>query len=86
MKELRYRIQILIPIIHKIHVSSELWFYLSVLLTESVATRFFFKEIGFIADGWLQRVHNLSSVTTVPVTSYIEVIQNVDLYLFNGGE
>ena len=47
---------------------------------------FFFKEIGFIADGWLQRVHNLSSVTTVPVTSYIEVLQIVDLYLFNGGE
>ena len=47
---------------------------------------FFFKEIGFISDGWLQRVHNLSSVTTVPVTSYIEVLQNVDLYLFNGGE
>ena len=46
---------------------------------------FFFKEIGFIADGWLQRVQNLSSVTTVPVTSYIEVLQNVDLYLFNGG-
>ena len=43
------------------------------------------KEIGFIADGWLQRVHNLGSVTTVPVTSYIEVLQNVDLYLFNGG-
>jgi len=34
---------------------------------------FFFKEIGFISAGWLQRVHNLSSVTTVPVTSYIEV-------------
>ena len=46
---------------------------------------FFLKEIGFIADGWLQRVHNLSSVTTVPVTSYIEVLQNVVLYLFNGG-
>ena len=46
----------------------------------------FLKEIGFIADGWLQRVHNLSSVTTVPVTSYIEVLQIVDLYLFNGGE
>ena len=47
---------------------------------------FFKKEIGFISDGWLQRVHNLSSVTTVPVTRYIEVLQNVDLYLFNGGE
>ena len=34
---------------------------------------FFLKEVGFISDGWLQRVHNLSSVTTVPVTSYIEV-------------
>jgi len=33
---------------------------------------FFFKEIGFIADGWLQHVHNLGSVKTVPVTSYIE--------------
>ena len=46
---------------------------------------FFFKEIGFTADGWLQHVHNLSSVKTVPVTSYIEVLQNVDLYLFNVG-
>jgi len=46
--------------------------------------KFFFKEIGFIADDWLQRVHNLSSVTNVPVTSYLEVLQNVDLYLFNG--
>ena len=43
---------------------------------------FFFKEIGFIADGWLQRVHNLNSVKTVPVTSYIEVLQNVVFYLY----
>ena len=46
---------------------------------------FFLKEFGFISDGLLQRVHNLSSVTTVPVTSYNEVVQNVDLYLFNWG-
>jgi len=46
---------------------------------------FFFKEIGFIADGWLQYLHNLGSVKTVPVTSYIEILQNVVLYLFNGG-
>ena len=46
---------------------------------------FFLKRLVFFADGWLQRVHNLSSVTTVLVTSYIEVLQNVDLYLFNGG-
>ena len=46
---------------------------------------FFLKEIGFIADGWLQHVHNLDSVKTVPVTSYIEILQNVVLYLFNGG-
>ena len=46
---------------------------------------FFFKEIGFIADGWLQHVHNLGSVKTVPVTSYIEILQNFVLYLFNGG-
>jgi len=47
---------------------------------------YFFKEIGFIADGWLQHVHNLGSVRTVPVTSYIEILQNVVLYLFNGEE
>ena len=48
-------------------------------------TFIFFKEIGFIADGWLQHVHNLGSVKTVPVTSYMEILQNVVLYLFNGG-
>ena len=46
---------------------------------------FFFKEIGFIADGWLQHVHNLGSVKTVPVTSYIEILQNVVLYQIKGG-
>ena len=46
---------------------------------------FFLKEIGFISDGWLQHVHNLGSFKTVPVTSYIEILQNVVLYLFNGG-
>jgi len=46
---------------------------------------YFLKEIGFIADGWLQHVHNLGSVKIVPVTSCIEILQNVVLYLFNGG-
>jgi len=50
-----------------------------------VSTTFFFKEIGFIAGGWLQHVHNHNSVKTVPVTSYIEILQNVVLYLFSGG-
>jgi len=41
---------------------------------------FFLKEIGFIADGWLQHVHNLGSVKTVPVTSYIEILHGTYNY------
>ena len=47
---------------------------------------FFLKRLVLIADGLLQHVHNLGSVKTAPVTSYIEILQNVVLYLFNGGE
>ena len=55
-------------------------------LTETLAIDFFKKKkIGFIAEGLLQHVHNLDSVKTVPVTRYIEILQNVVLYLFNGG-
>jgi len=56
-----------------------------VSFTDYSFIQFFLKEIGFIADGWLQHVHNLNSVKTVPVTSYIEILQNFVLYLFNGG-